>query len=65
MTLSMALAWVLAWYWQRNKTLLRPVNFEPNVRWTDRDQQAWKLVEARAAAAKDLDPDKLIDPHSI
>ncbi len=62
MTVSMALGWVLAYYWQRNKTLLRPVSFEPNARWTDRDQQAWKLVEARAAAAKDLDADKLVDP---
>ena len=62
MTLSMALGWVLAWYWQRNQTLLRPVNFEPNAHWTDRDQQAWKLVQARATAAKDLDADKLVDP---
>ena len=63
MTVSMALGWVLAYYWQRNKTLLRPVDFEPNARWTDRDQQAWKLVKARAAAAKDLDADKLVDPQ--
>ena len=62
MTVSMALGWVLAYYWQRNKTLLRPVNFEPNVRWTERDQQAWKLVEARATTAKDIDADKLVDP---
>ena len=62
MTVSMALAWVLAWYWQRNKSLLRPVSFEPNVHLTERDQQAWKLVQARASAVKDLDPDKLVDP---
>jgi uncharacterized protein len=62
MTVSMALGWVLAYYWQRNRTLLRPVNFEANARWTERDQQAWKLIEARAAAAKDLDADKLSDP---
>ena len=62
MTLSMALGWVLAYYWQRNKTLLQPVNFEPNVRWTERDQHAWKLVEARAASAKEIDADKLSDP---
>ena len=48
MTVSMAVGWFLAWFWQRNKTLLRPVNFEPNVHWTERDQQAWKLVQARA-----------------
>ena len=62
MTLSMALGWVLAYYWQRNKTLLQPVNFEPNLRWTERDQQAWKLVEARATSARDIDADKLSDP---
>ena len=62
MTLAMAVGVVLAWYWQRNRTLLRPVNFEPNVRWTDRDKGAWKLIEARAAAAKDIDADKLVDP---
>ena len=28
MTVSMALGWVLAYYWQRQGTLLRPVNFE-------------------------------------
>ncbi len=62
MTVSMAVGWFLAWYWQRNQTLLRPVNFEPNVHWTERDQQAWKLVQAQAQGAKDLDPDQLIDP---
>ena len=62
MTVSMALGWVLAYYWQRNKTLLRPVNFEPSVRWTERDRQAWKLVEARATSAEHIDPDKLVDP---
>src|SRR5207248_4647779 len=41
---------------------LRPVNFEPNARWTDRDREAWKLVEARATADKDIDADKLVDP---
>ena len=44
---------------------VRPVNFEPNVRWTERDQQAWKLVEARATAAKDIDADKLSDPQVL
>jgi predicted GTPase len=63
MTLAMAAGVVLAWYWQRTRTLLRPVNFEPSVRWTDRDKQAWKLVEARAAAAKDIDTAKFVEPN--
>ena len=66
MTVSMALGWVLAYYWQRNKTLLRPVSFEANARWTERDQQAWKLVEARAAAGQGhLNADKLVDPEIL
>ena len=56
MTVSMAVGWFLAWFWQRNKTLLRPVNFEPNVHWTERDQQAWKLVQARARGPRTSTP---------
>ena len=63
MTAAMAVGVVLAWYWQRTRTLLRPVTFEPNARWTERDQQAWKLVEARAASAKDIESEKLVDPR--
>ena len=63
MTVAMALACFLAWYWQRNKSLLKPVSFEPNLRWTERDQQAWKLVQARAAAGKDVQADKLVEPQ--
>ncbi len=44
---SLALASLLAWHWQRQQRLLR-VDFTPQVHWTDRDRQAWLLVEARA-----------------
>jgi len=51
----------IAWYWQRHRVLLRPPSFESPVHWTDRDQRAWKLVEARAKAAEKLDPALLSD----
>jgi predicted GTPase len=61
--LPMAVCWVLgyilAWYWQRHRQLLRPVNFAEPGYWTERDRQAWKLVQARAAAAAKLPPERL------
>jgi uncharacterized protein len=58
MTASMALAYILAWQWQRRQKLLR-VEFNPELHWTERDQQAWKLVEARAKAVAKVDTDRL------
>src|SRR5262249_36694257 len=57
----LALGYVLAWYWQHKRQLLRPPDFEVPHHWTERDAQAWKLVEARAHAAGSLDPAKLSD----
>ena len=37
----------LAHYWQRNKSLLRPPELVVPTHWTNRDKEAWKLVEAR------------------
>jgi predicted GTPase len=54
------LAYLLAWYWQRKQKLLRPHDFAAPMHWTDRDRQAWQLVEARAQAAVRLNPDLLI-----
>src|SRR5262249_45358137 len=48
MALCMILGYLLAWHWQRTNKLLKPVDFEPPIEWTERDCQAWKLVEARA-----------------
>jgi predicted GTPase len=61
MAACLALAYFLAWYWQRQQKLLRAVSFEPPVQWTDRDRQAWRLVEARAQAASGLDVNKLTE----
>jgi predicted GTPase len=61
--LCMAGGAVLASYWQSKRQLLKPVDFTPPVHWTERDQKAFRLVEARAQAAEKVDPAKLIDPH--
>lgn len=59
MAASLVLSYFLAWYWQRKKVLLKPVDFTPPMQWTERDLQAWKLVEARAQAADKIGPDRL------
>jgi predicted GTPase len=59
MAASMALGYGLAWYWHHKQQLLRPVDFTPPVTWTERDRQAWQLVEARAKEAPRLSADQL------
>jgi predicted GTPase len=54
--------YLLGWYWQRKSLLLRPPDFDAPLMWTERDRRAWRLVEARARATEQLDPDKLTDP---
>jgi predicted GTPase len=54
----MALGYYLAWHWQRRRKLLPAPEAAPPRHWTERDRQAWKLVEARAEAAVKLHPDK-------
>lgn len=61
MTATMAVGYYLGWHWQRKQQLLRPVYFEPPTHWTDRDNEAWQLVEARGKAASVLDPAKFTD----
>jgi predicted GTPase len=58
MTASLALAYILGWQWQRKQQLLK-VEFNPELHWTERDKQAWHLVEARAKAAAKVNPDRL------
>src|SRR5947208_609859 len=58
MLACVGLAYFLAWRWQRGKRLLTH-DFDVPLHWTDRDREAWKLVEARAQAAEKLSPDKL------
>jgi predicted GTPase len=57
-----AAGYLLAWYWQHKRQLLRPPDFEVPVHWTARDQEAWKLVEKRAREAAGVSQDKLGEP---
>jgi predicted GTPase len=58
----MALGYVLGWYWQSKRRLLPHPDFATApTHWTERDRQAWQLVEARAKAAPELPADKLSD----
>src|SRR5206468_3733212 len=59
MMLCMAAGYFLGWYWQHKRQLLAPPDFELPTHWTDRDKQAWKLVEARAANVAKVPADKL------
>ncbi len=61
MAACLCTGYLLGWYWQRKKRLLRPPSFDPPLFWTERDKGAWQLVKARAEAATSLDPDKLTD----
>jgi predicted GTPase len=59
MAACFALAYFLAWHWQRKNRLLRVSFDETPLHWNDRDLEAWKLVEARARAGAEIPPDKL------
>jgi small GTP-binding protein len=60
LTACLAVAYILAWRWQKQQHLLR-VDFTEPMTWTDRDKAAWKLVQARAKGAEKLDSQKLSD----
>jgi predicted GTPase len=55
MAACLILGYVLAWYWQKRRQLLRPVDSTPPADWTERDLEAWKLVQARAAQTGKID----------
>ncbi len=57
-----ALGYYLAWYWLRHKRLLRPAEVEVPMHWTERDQEAWKLVEERARKVAALE---LLEPNEV
>src|SRR5438876_7046374 len=61
LTFCMIAGYLLGWHWQRQRKLLRPVDFEPPLHWTQRDEEAWKLVEARAKTAAQANPDRLTE----
>ena len=62
MGLSLALAYVLAWRWQ--KQLRRRQAEDPeHLHWTDRDRLAWKSVEERVKLADAIDSEKFGQPR--
>src|SRR5438477_429990 len=52
MALSITAAYGLAWYWTRKSGGVLPITgvAEAPAYWTDRDRQAWQIVETKAAA---------------
>jgi hypothetical protein len=59
MALCFIAGYLLAWHWQRKDKLVSRADFTSLPHWTDRDQQAWQLVEARARAGAKLNADTL------
>ena len=57
-----ALGYMLAWHWHRKQHLLKPPDFVVPTHWTERDQEAWRLVEKRAREAASVSPAKLSEP---
>jgi predicted GTPase len=55
------LALLLAWWWQRQAKLIPGPDFTPSLHWTERDREAWKLIEARARGVKDIPPSRFLE----
>src|SRR5262245_5853053 len=62
MGLCLAVAYVLAWRWQR-RIRARQAESPPPMHWTDRDRLAWKSVEARIKGADSVADEKFGDPQ--
>jgi predicted GTPase len=61
MASCLALGYGLGWYWQHNRLLLHPLSYSPLPQWTDRDREAWKLIETRAQDAAKLNAEQFAD----
>lgn len=65
MAASFFASYALAWYWTRRKTItpdtLPDTGEKPAEYWTDRDREAWKLVESHAIAAGNRTTDDMAD----
>lgn len=59
LALCMSIGYTLGWYWQRKRLLLHPPDFTAPRHWTERDAEAWRLVEMRAKNATSLPAEKL------
>jgi uncharacterized protein len=61
MGLCLALAYFLAWRWQR-QIRARQAEAPPPMHWTDRDRLAWKSVEERVKSSDKIADEKFGDP---
>jgi predicted GTPase len=59
LALCIGVGCTLGWYWQRKRLLLHPPDFRPPRHGTEQDEQAWKLIQARAQGAASLPADEL------
>jgi predicted GTPase len=62
MGLSLALAYILAWRWQK-QSRRRQAEGPEHLHWTDRDRLAWKTVEERVKLADAIESDKFGEPR--
>jgi predicted GTPase len=62
MALCFTASFLLGWWWQKKKQLLPAMDFGPIPHGTDRDQEAWRVVETRANAADKISMEKLSEP---
>jgi predicted GTPase len=64
----MAVCWIAAYllvfYWHRSLKLLGRPDVEIPPHWSERDKQAWQIVEARARNLEKLTPEDLGELHS-
>lgn len=58
----LALAYFLLWRWQK-QFRLKQAEVEPELHWTDRDRDAWKIVEARVKSSDSAEPSRFEDPQ--
>ncbi|WP_149108708.1 GTPase family protein [Limnoglobus roseus] len=64
MAACLAAAYGLGWYWTRRRRNILPntgVDSPPEI-WTDRDAEAWKLVEKKAGEVTRITADEMADP---
>ena len=61
MSAFIAFALFLGWRWQRKLRLIGRPDVDIPLHWTERDREAWKLVELRAKEAESLTQQKFTD----
>lgn len=62
MGLCLALAYILAWRWQK-QVRAKYAEAPPPMHWTDRDRLAWKGVEERVKGVEKIKDDQFGDPQ--